>query len=40
MYKILTADKRNHRKYFIGPLAETIALLKQSGFVILKYERV
>ena len=40
MYRILTADSRNVRKWFSGPLAETLDLLKQSGFVILTYERI
>lgn len=39
MYRILTADCRNRRQVFTGPLAETLSLLKQQGYIILSYRR-
>lgn len=39
MYRILAANRANRRKTFTGPLAETMAVLKAAGWIILSYTR-
>lgn len=40
MFRIQTLNPHNHRQAFTGPLAETLAVLKAEGFIILNWERI